>query len=75
MITVLFAASSSDWEEYEEVLPRAVADAGIEAEIVTEADPATVDYIVYAPSSAVQDFRPYTGLKAVLNLAASVAHV
>lgn len=75
MIRVLFAASASDWEEYEEVLPKSVAAAGVEAEIVTEADPATVDYIVYAPSSAVQDFRPYTGLKAVLNLWAGVENV
>ena len=75
MIRVLFAAKAADWAEYEEVLPRAIAAAGVEAEVVTEAAPETVDYIVYAPNSAVQDFRPFTNLKAVLNLWAGVENV
>lgn len=75
MIRVHFAAKPSDWDEYRDVLPRAIAAAGVTAEVVTEADPGTVDYIVYAPSSAVQDFRPYTRLKAVLNLWAGVENV
>lgn len=75
MIRVLFAAKPKDWDEYRYVLPDAVARAGIDAQIVTEADPETVDYIVYAPSSSVQDFTPYTRLKAVLNLWAGVENV
>lgn len=75
MIRVLFAAKPSDWAEYETVLPAAIQDSGVEAQVVTEADPATVDYIVYAPNSAVQDFRPFTRLKAVLNLWAGVENV
>lgn len=75
MIRVLFAAKAADWAEYAEVLPRAIAAAGVEAEVVTEAAPETVDYIVYAPNSAVQDFRPFTNLKAVLNLWAGVENV
>lgn len=75
MIKVLFAAKPSDWAEYETVLPAAIQDSGVEAQVVTEADPATVDYIVYAPNSAVQDFRPFTRLKAVLNLWAGVENV
>lgn len=75
MTRVLFAAKPADWAEYIEVLPAAIANVGISAEVVTEADPATVDYIVYAPSSAMQDFRPYTRLKAVLNLWAGVENV
>lgn len=75
MTRVLFAAKPSDWEEYAEVLPRAIAAAGVSAEVVTEADPESVDYIVYAPNSAVQDFRPYRNLKAVLNLWAGVENV
>ena len=39
---------------------------------MTEADPEEVDYIVYAPKSTLQDFTPYTRLKAVLNLWAGV---
>ena len=34
-----------------------------------------VDYIIYAPSSPLQDFSPYTKLKAVLNLWAGVEGV
>lgn len=75
MIRVLFAAGPSDWAEYRPALTRTFAAAGIEAEIVTEADPGSVDYIVYAPSSAVQDFRPFTRLKVVLNLWAGVENV
>jgi glyoxylate/hydroxypyruvate reductase A len=75
MTRVLFAAKPSDWEEYAEVLPRAITAAGVSAEVVTEADPESVDYIVYAPNSAVQDFRPYRNLKAVLNLWAGVENV
>lgn len=75
MIRVFFAAKPSDWDEYRDVLPGAIASAGVAAEVVTEADPETVDYIVYAPSSAVQDFRPYSRLKAVLNLWAGVENV
>jgi glyoxylate/hydroxypyruvate reductase A len=37
--------------------------------------PEDVDYIVYAPNSDIQDFTPYTRLKAVLNLWAGVEDV
>ncbi|MBT4568205.1 MAG: glyoxylate/hydroxypyruvate reductase A, partial [Marinovum sp.] len=37
--------------------------------------PENVDYIVYAPSSEVQDFTPFTRCKAVLNLWAGVEDV
>ncbi|RYI33051.1 MAG: glyoxylate/hydroxypyruvate reductase A [Acetobacteraceae bacterium] len=73
MPLILFAAPSL-WPEYRDVLPIALADAGIDATLVTKADPAEVDYIVYAPSSPVQDFTPYTRTKAVLNLWAGVDH-
>ena len=75
MIQILFAAKASDWGEYKHVLPEAIAAAGIQAEVVTKADPSTVDYIVYAPNSAVQDFRPFTKLKAVLSLWAGVEKI
>ena len=75
MITILFAAHAARWAEYEQPLRAALADRGIAAELVTEADPVRVDYIVYAPNSDVQDFTPYTRLKAVLNLWAGVENV
>lgn len=75
MIRVLFAASPKDWSEYRDVLPAAIARAGLDAEVVTEADPESVDYIVYAPTSAVQDFSPFARARAVLSLWAGVEKI
>ena len=75
MIRVLFAARKSAWAEYQTVLPQAIAEAGVAAEVVQEAAPESVDYIVYAPNSTVQDFTPYTRTKAVLSLWAGVEGV
>ena len=74
MLTVLFAAPAV-WEEYRDVLPAALAKTGIATQVVTEGDPATVDYIIYAPSAPLQDFRPFTRAKAVLSLWAGVERV
>jgi glyoxylate/hydroxypyruvate reductase A len=74
MTTVLFAAPSL-WAEYERELPKALAEAGVAARVVTEAAPETVDYIVYAPASPLQDFTPYVRAKAVLNLWAGVEKI
>ncbi|NBZ88236.1 2-hydroxyacid dehydrogenase [Stagnihabitans tardus] len=71
---ILFAAPAL-WPEYETLLPAALARAGIEAQVVTEADPAEVDIIIYAPSSWLQDFTPYVKAKAVLNLWAGVERI
>ena len=71
--TILFAAKPDRWDSYEQPLRRALADVGIsDTGLTTKADPADVDYIVYAPNSDVQDFTPYTRLKAVLNIWAGV---
>ncbi|PWK59257.1 2-hydroxyacid dehydrogenase [Roseicyclus mahoneyensis] len=76
MTTILFAAKSERWTAYEGPLRAALADAGLgHARLTTEADPAEVDYIVYAPNSSLSDFTPYTRLKAVLNLWAGVEDV
>ena len=75
MPLILFAAPSL-WPEYRDTLPLALAEAGIaDATLVTEANPAAVDYIVYAPASPLQDFAPYTRTKAVLNLWAGVERI
>ncbi|WP_103258680.1 2-hydroxyacid dehydrogenase [Tabrizicola aquatica] len=74
MPTILFAAPSL-WPEYREALPQALAEAGLAGDVVTEAAPDQVDYIVYAPSSPLQDFTPYTRTKAVLSLWAGVERV
>ena len=78
MTRVLFAARPERWEEYRDVLPTALAEAGVTAEIVQLSDrpnPTSIDWIVYAPNSDLQDFAPYTGLKGVLNLWAGVEDV
>ncbi len=74
-LTVLFAASQKDWKMYSAALGRALTDAGLDARLLTEAAPESVDYIVYAPSSSLQDFTPYTGAKAVLSLWAGVEKI
>ena len=76
MPNILFAARSERWEQYETPLRTALAELGLgDAVLTTQAAPETVDYIVYAPNSDVQDFTPYTQLKAVLNLWAGVEDV
>lgn len=78
MTRILFAAKPGTWDDYRESLPAALAEAGVDAEILLHGDPhdpGTIDWIVYAPSSALQDFAPYIGLKAVLNLWAGVEQV
>lgn len=74
-LTVLFAAGAEKFGIYRTPLTEALAEAGLDARLVTEAPPAQVDYIVYAPASTLQDFRPYTAWKAVLNLWAGVERV
>ena len=74
MTTVLFAAPAL-WAEYRTELPKALAEAGVEATVVTDATPEAVDYIVYAPASPLQDFTPYGRAKAVLSLWAGVERI
>ncbi|WP_439121662.1 2-hydroxyacid dehydrogenase [Marivita sp.] len=71
-INVLFAAHEKRWAQYEAPLRAAFDDIGVDYALNTDMPPADVDYIVYAPNSPVQDFTPYTRLKAVLNLWAGV---
>lgn len=75
MINVLFAARPHAWETYRTALPEAFAEKGLPVDLRQEFRPDEVDYIVYAPNSPVQDFRPYTRAKAVLNLWAGVENV
>ncbi|SMX47391.1 2-hydroxyacid dehydrogenase [Maliponia aquimaris] len=72
MPNILFAARSERWDDYEAPLRTALDAAGLTYTLAPEMPPETVDYIVYAPNSDVQDFTPYSRLKAVLNLWAGV---
>lgn len=72
MPVVLFAAAPGLRDTYMPHLGDAFAEAGIAAELVTEAAPGEVDYIVFSPGCTIADFRPFTRAKAVLNLWAGV---
>ena len=75
---ILFSAPRSDWDDYREVLSKAVAEAGVVADFehaLMPEHPNAIDYIVYAPSSRLRDFTPFTNAKAVLNLWAGVEEV
>ncbi|SNT16604.1 2-hydroxyacid dehydrogenase [Tropicimonas sediminicola] len=73
---ILFSASEAKWHEYEGHLRHSLSAAGITAELSPDlGPPEEVDYVVYAPDSDVQDFTPFTRLKAVLSLWAGVEDV
>lgn len=74
-LTVLMAAGPANNDRYGPPIRRALNAAGIDARLVDTAPPDAVDYIVYAPNSPLQDFTPYTGTKAVLNLWAGVERI
>ena len=75
MINILFAARPEQFELYEAPLLQGLAQRGIHANVTTDCPPADVDYVVYAPSSTLQDFTPYTRCKAVLSLWAGVEKI
>jgi len=74
-LKILFSASKKNWSEYKAPLEEAFASVSLDYDLRTSFAPNEVDYIIYAPSSSLQDFSPYTSLKAVLNLWAGVEGV
>lgn len=70
-VQVLFAAGDR-WDIFEAPLKRAFDEAGLDVELACELDPAGVEYVVYSPYHGLDDFTPFTKLKAVLNLWAGV---
>lgn len=74
-LTVLFAAGSERFEDYAQPLARAFDGAGLRARLVLQADPAAVDYVIFAPGGPIKDFTPYTRCKAVLSLWAGVERI
>lgn len=72
-LNIYFAAPSAQWPEYDAPLHAAFARMGLDVTLsATCADPATVDYLIYAPGGPVTDFSPFTRAKAVLSLWAGV---
>ena len=74
-IKILFSANEENWKRYKAPLQDALDDKSLDYELGITITPSEVDYIIYAPSSPLQDFSPYTKLKAVLNLWAGVEGV
>lgn len=72
---VLFAAGAEQWAIYRLPLLDALDRLGVAARVATDFPADEVDYIVYAPGSAVQDFTPFTRARAVLNLWAGVEKI
>lgn len=74
--SILFAARADLWAAYEHPLRIALDATGLDYRLgPIVGPPGSVDYIVYAPNAKVQDFTPFTRLKAVLNLWAGVEEV
>ena len=74
-IKILFSANEENWKRYKAPLQDALDDKSLDYELGITITPSEVDYIIYAPTSSLQDFSPYTKLKAVLNLWAGVEGV
>ena len=74
-IKILFSANEENWRRYKAPLQDALDNKSLDYELGITITPSEVDYIIYAPSSPLQDFSPYTKLKAVLNLWAGVEGV
>ena len=74
-INVLYAGNPAKWPEYRTRLTDALTGAGLDARVDPDMAPAEVDYIVYAPTTPIEDFAPYTRLKAVLSLWAGVEKI
>ena len=72
MITALFSATDSTWDKFSAPLRGAFDAAGLAVDLTRDSPPETVEYIIYAPNSTLQDFSAYTNLKAVLSLWAGV---
>lgn len=73
---VLFAAGAARWPEWQAPLRAALAEVGVEADLVLEAAPDEVEAMIYAPGGPVpDDFTPYVNCKAVLSLWAGVERI
>ncbi len=75
---VVFCGKPEQREAYARHLAAAMADQGVALTLhmdPAEADPRTVDYLIYAANGPVTEFAPYTALKGILNLWAGVEAV
>ncbi|MEE9427910.1 MAG: glyoxylate/hydroxypyruvate reductase A [Paracoccaceae bacterium] len=75
-INVQFSARPDSWDYFREPLKTAFAGHGLNVALSRDHDPASVEYVVYAPQSGPQmDFRIFPNLRAVLGLWAGVERI
>ncbi|WP_424832437.1 2-hydroxyacid dehydrogenase [Ruegeria sp.] len=74
-VNVLFSARPAQWPIYEPLIRQGLTEAGLDFHLSTDIPADQVDYVVYAPSSGLTDFTPFTRLKAVLSLWAGVEKI
>jgi glyoxylate/hydroxypyruvate reductase A len=73
---IYFAANAEHWPIYRDLLPAACTESGVSITLSDQApDPASVDYIIYAPTAGLADFTPFVNCKAVLSLWAGVERI
>lgn len=72
---ILLSASERKQLDYHKHASAALDALNIDYELSGTLPPESVDYILYAPNSALQNFTPYTRCKAVFNLWAGVESV
>lgn len=72
---LLYAGPRRDWPDYRVAVGQAAADRGLAVDVVDQADPGAVDYLIYAPGHGPDDFAPFSRLRAVLNLWAGVEKI
>lgn len=76
MINVLFSDRDENWAAWEAPLRTAFESANVKVDLHRSYEtPEQVDYVVYSPASPLQDFQPYTNLKAVLSMWAGVESI
>lgn len=75
MINVLFSAKDANWDEFSPSLRAAFSECGLAVDLNRTHTAENADYIIYAPSSPLQDFTPYARCKAVLSLWAGVEKI
>ncbi len=74
-VNILFSARPGLWPEYEPFMRQHLANSGLDYHLATDIPADQVDYVVYGPTGPLQDFTPFTRLKAVLCLWAGVEKI
>ena len=67
-----FVGPDDAWADWRGPLGRALAEAGVAADLRADHTPAEVDWIVYSPGGPPVDFAPYRSARAALSLWAGV---